>query len=83
VDDTNLGTRDVPLSVCCYIPIQHSLACMKISIPLSVVITSNIPVNRMFIRRDRKISRFTGRGILKGPNNVEEGDPWNFSVDSV
>ena len=83
MDDTHPGTRDVPLSVCCYIPIEHSLVCMKNPTTLSVVITSNILMNRMVRRRDRNIWKFAGRGVVTVPNNVEAGDPWNFSVAPV
>jgi hypothetical protein len=40
-------------------------------------------MNRMVIRRDRKIWEFAGRGVVTVPNTVEAGDPWNFSVASV
>jgi len=56
---------------------------MKNPTTLSVVITSNILMNRMVRRRDRNIWKFAGRGVVTVPNNVEAGDPWNFSVAPV
>ena len=69
MDDADPGTRDVSLSDCYYIPFQHPLACMKNPTALAMVITSNIPMNRMVRRHDRKIRQYAGRGIVTVPKH--------------